>query len=170
MEALEDGKNLEAGTGGVRIGNGDMGPGVMQQDSVLVISNDDRGPLTTESAAVDEEQPPPPPPPPPLSEVVNGSAEVLEASLVDDGAKSVADDTQDAKLLQQMRDLIAKLDPPSKDIDDATLKRFLRARSNKVERAGKMFAEHQKWRRTFVPLGYIPEEEVIIYLCSRQSC
>jgi hypothetical protein len=90
MEALEDGKNLEAGTGGVRIGNGDMGPGVMQQDSVLVISNDDRGPLTTESAAVDEEQPPPPPPPPPLSEVVNGSAEVLEASLVDDGAKSVA--------------------------------------------------------------------------------
>ncbi|CAK9863283.1 unnamed protein product [Sphagnum jensenii] len=94
MEALEDGKNLEAGTGGVRTGNGDMGPGAMQQESVL------------------------------------------------------------------MRDLIAKLDPPSKDVDDATLKRFLRARSNKVEKAGKMFAEHQKWRRTFVPLGYIPEEEV----------
>jgi hypothetical protein len=89
MEALEDGKDLEAGTGGFRIGNGDMGPGVMQQDSVLVSSSDDRGPLTTESSAVDEEQPPPPPPLP-LSEVVNGSAEVLEASLVDDGAKSVA--------------------------------------------------------------------------------
>jgi hypothetical protein len=92
MEALEDGKNLEAGTGGVRTGNGDMGPGVMQQESVLMSSNDDHCPLTTESAAVDEEQPPPPPPPPPpLSEVVNGSAEVLEASVVDDGAKSVAD-------------------------------------------------------------------------------
>lgn len=92
MEALEDGKNLEAGTGGVRTGNGDMGPGVMQQDSVSVSSNEDRnedrGPLTTESAAVDEEQPPPPLPP---SEVQNGSAEVLEASVVDDGAKSVAD-------------------------------------------------------------------------------
>lgn len=140
-----------------------MGPGVMQQESVLVSSIDDRGSLTPESAAVDEEQPPPPPPPPALSEVVNGSAEVLEASVVDDGANSVADmkdDTQDAKLLQQMRDLIAKLDPPSKDVDDATLKRFLRARSNKVEKAGKMFAEHQKWRHTFVPLGYIPEEEV----------
>jgi hypothetical protein len=148
-----------------------MGPGVMQQESLLVSSIDDRGPLTTESAAVDEEQPPPPPPP--LSEVVNGSAEVPEASVVDDGAKNVADmkdDTQDAKLLQQMRHLIAKLDPPSKDIDDATLKRFLRARSNKVEKAAKMFAEHQKWRHTFVPLGYIPEEEVIIYRCSRESC
>ncbi len=89
MEALEDGKNLEAGTGGVRTGNGDMGPGVMQQESLLVSSIDDRGPLTTESAAVDEEQPPPPPSP--LSEVVNGSAEVPEASVVDDGAKNVAD-------------------------------------------------------------------------------
>jgi hypothetical protein len=88
MEALEDGKNLEAGTGGVRTGNGDMGPGVMQQESVLLSGIDDHGPLTTESAAVDEEQPPPPPP---LSEVVNGSAEVLEASVVDDGAKSMAD-------------------------------------------------------------------------------
>jgi len=67
-----------------------MGPGVMQQESVLVSSIDDRGSLTPESAAVDEEQPPPPPPPP-LSEVVNGSAEVLEASVVDDGANSVAD-------------------------------------------------------------------------------
>jgi hypothetical protein len=88
MEALEDGKHLEAGTGGVRTGNGDMGPGVMQQESVLVSSIDDRGSLTPESAAVDEEQPPPPLP---LSEVVNGSAEVLEASVVDDGANSVAD-------------------------------------------------------------------------------
>jgi hypothetical protein len=91
MEALEDGNNLEAGTGVVRTGNGDMGPGVMQQDSVSVSSNEDRGPLTTESAAVDEEQPPPPPPSLPPSEVQNGSAEVLEASVVDDGAKSVAD-------------------------------------------------------------------------------
>jgi hypothetical protein len=91
MEALEDGKHLEAGTGGVRTGNGDMGPGVMQQESVLVSSIDDRGSLTPESAAVDEEQPPPTPPRLPLSEVVNGSAEVLEASVVDDGANSVAD-------------------------------------------------------------------------------
>jgi hypothetical protein len=33
-----------------------------------------------------------------------------------------------------------------------------------------MFAEHQKWRHTFVPLGYIPEEEVIGRMFVQMGC
>lgn len=46
------------------------------------------------------------------------------------------------------------------DTDEATLRRFLRARSWKVPKAVKMFVDHQKWRRSFVPLGHIPQEQV----------
>lgn len=38
--------------------------------------------------------------------------------------------------------------------------RFLIARSMDPEKAAKMFVQWQKWRSTFVPLGFIPDSEV----------
>jgi len=64
------------------------------------------------------------------------------------------------KILEEMRAKIAELDPLSKDTDEATLRRFLRARSWKLPKAVKMFVDHQKWRRSFVPLGHIPQEQI----------
>jgi len=46
------------------------------------------------------------------------------------------------------------------DIDDATLLRFLRARSMDVPKAAKLFADHQKWRREYFPLGHVQEDEI----------
>jgi hypothetical protein len=55
-------------------------------------------------------------------------------------------------------------------VDDATLRRFLVARSMKVDKATTMFVEHQRWRRSLffftAPAGggggggYIPEAQV----------
>lgn len=71
--------------------------------------------------------------------------------------------------LQLMRASVVELDPLSKGVDDATLRRFLVARSMKVDKATTMFVEHQRWRRSLffftVPAGgggggYIPEAQV----------
>jgi hypothetical protein len=48
----------------------------------------------------------------------------------------------------------------AQDVDDATLLRFLRARSMDVTKASKLFAEHQKWRREYFPLGHAQEREI----------
>ncbi|KAI4381327.1 hypothetical protein MLD38_007406 [Melastoma candidum] len=59
-----------------------------------------------------------------------------------------------------MRALVNKEDPSSKDVDDLTLRRFLRARELDVDKASKMFLGFLRWRRTFVPRGSILESEV----------
>lgn len=48
----------------------------------------------------------------------------------------------------------------AQDVDDATLLRFLRARSMDVTKGAKMFADHQKWRREYFPLGHAQEGEI----------
>lgn len=40
------------------------------------------------------------------------------------------------------------------------LRRFLRARDLDVEKAAGMFLKYLKWRRTFVPNGFISEAEI----------
>ncbi|KAD7116755.1 hypothetical protein E3N88_04023 [Mikania micrantha] len=44
---------------------------------------------------------------------------------------------------------------------DLTLVRFLIARSMDPNKAAKMFVSWQKWRASFVPLGFIPDSEVV---------
>ncbi|KAI5076620.1 hypothetical protein GOP47_0008685 [Adiantum capillus-veneris] len=62
--------------------------------------------------------------------------------------------------LAAMRTSLIDQDVPLQGIDDAMLARFLRARAMHVPRAAKMLAEHQRWRASFVPLGFISESEV----------
>lgn len=46
------------------------------------------------------------------------------------------------------------------DVDDLTLRRFLRARNLDVEKASAMFMKYFTWRRTFVPKGSISASEI----------
>lgn len=46
------------------------------------------------------------------------------------------------------------------DCSDATMMRFLIARSMDVSKAGKMFVQWRKWRDAMVPKGFIDESEV----------
>nr|XP_043616732.1 CRAL-TRIO domain-containing protein YKL091C-like [Erigeron canadensis] len=67
---------------------------------------------------------------------------------------------QEHKKVVQMRALLEKNDPTSKDYDDVTLRRFLRARDLDIDKACTMFLKYMKWRKTFTPNGPIFASEV----------
>ncbi|KAI3889622.1 hypothetical protein MKX03_007644 [Papaver bracteatum] len=62
--------------------------------------------------------------------------------------------------ITQMRKSLEKLGISTQNYNDATLLRFLIARSIDLEKATKMFAEWKRWRDEFVPLGFIPDSQV----------
>ncbi|KAL9243357.1 hypothetical protein vseg_017253 [Gypsophila vaccaria] len=62
--------------------------------------------------------------------------------------------------LSLMRASLESFDPSFKEADDLMLRRFLRARNLNVEKAVPFFLKYQKWRKSFVPKGYISEAEV----------
>ncbi|RZC61744.1 hypothetical protein C5167_023505 [Papaver somniferum] len=62
--------------------------------------------------------------------------------------------------ITQMRKSLEKLGLSTQNYNDATLLRFLIARSLDIEKATKMFVEWKSWRDEFVPLGFIPDSEV----------
>ncbi|KAJ7564550.1 hypothetical protein O6H91_02G022100 [Diphasiastrum complanatum] len=64
------------------------------------------------------------------------------------------------QVLASMRKAVEERGCSVKGVDDATLLRFLRARSMAVDKAAKMFIQHQNWRASFMPLGYVPDEEI----------
>ncbi|RZC59590.1 hypothetical protein C5167_006894 [Papaver somniferum] len=64
------------------------------------------------------------------------------------------------KKVSLMRTFVQTQDPTSKDVDDLTLRRFLRARDLDIEKGSALFLKHVKWRRSFVPNGFISESEV----------
>ncbi|XP_068658331.1 sec14 cytosolic factor [Aristolochia californica] len=72
--------------------------------------------------------------------------------------------------IAQMRKSIEKLGSSAKKYGDATLLRFLIARSMDPMAAAKMFVEWQKWRDSFVPFGHIPANEVSDQLEARKVC
>ncbi|XP_073146665.1 uncharacterized protein [Henckelia pumila] len=59
-----------------------------------------------------------------------------------------------------IRNIVEKQDSGCKDIDDSTLRRFLRARDLDVEKASAMFLKYLKWKQTFVPKGFVSPSEV----------
>ena len=46
------------------------------------------------------------------------------------------------------------------DVDDFMIRRFLRARDLDIGRASAMFLKYLKWRRTFVPNGFVSASEI----------
>ncbi|XP_002533195.2 CRAL-TRIO domain-containing protein YKL091C [Ricinus communis] len=71
--------------------------------------------------------------------------------------------------LAQLRKSVEKLGSSTEEYKDATLMRFLIARSMDPEKAAKMFIQWQKWRATFVPNGFISESEIQDELESRKA-
>ncbi|PIA32846.1 hypothetical protein AQUCO_04300047v1 [Aquilegia coerulea] len=59
-----------------------------------------------------------------------------------------------------MRTYVESQDPTTKEVDDKTLRRFLRARDLNVEKASAMFLKYLNWRRVFIPNGSISESEI----------
>ncbi|KAK9684361.1 hypothetical protein RND81_10G204900 [Saponaria officinalis] len=62
--------------------------------------------------------------------------------------------------LSLLRAIVESRDPFSKDEDDLMLRRFLRARDLDVEKAASLFLKYLKWKKSFVPKGYISEDEI----------
>ncbi|KAI4313684.1 hypothetical protein L6164_026643 [Bauhinia variegata] len=63
-------------------------------------------------------------------------------------------------VLTQMKKSVENLGSSAEMYGEATLLRFLIARSMDPEKAAKMFVQWQKWRVTMVPSGFISESEV----------
>ncbi|KAJ9563874.1 hypothetical protein OSB04_009034 [Centaurea solstitialis] len=70
--------------------------------------------------------------------------------------------------LNQMKEFVRMLDSSAEKYGDPTLERFLIARSMDPNKAAKMFVSWQKWRTSFVPLGFIPDSEVVQQLEPRK--
>ncbi|KAL0464032.1 UNVERIFIED_CONTAM: hypothetical protein Slati_0290800 [Sesamum latifolium] len=79
-------------------------------------------------------------------------------------------DEEEKKKLGYMRGIVENQDPSCKDTDDLTLRRFLRARDLDVEKASAMFMKYFKWRRMFVPKGFISTSEVKNHLPPKKVC
>ncbi|XP_004503846.1 uncharacterized protein [Cicer arietinum] len=62
--------------------------------------------------------------------------------------------------IRLLRAFVETQDPSSKEEDDLTIRRFLRARDLDVEKASTMFLKYLKWRRSFVPNGSITLPEI----------
>ncbi|XP_047307245.1 SEC14 cytosolic factor-like [Impatiens glandulifera] len=62
--------------------------------------------------------------------------------------------------ITQMRRSIEDLGSSTEKCSEATLMRFLMARSMEAKKAAKMFVECEKWRAEQVPLGFIPESQI----------
>ncbi|KAF5731006.1 hypothetical protein HS088_TW19G00609 [Tripterygium wilfordii] len=82
-----------------------------------------------------------------------------EAGHQEDDMKSNFNETEKTKLCL-MRAFAERQDPSSKEVDDLTIRRFLRARDLNVEKASAMFLKYLKWRQTFVPNNTISITEV----------
>ncbi|KAL8227712.1 hypothetical protein R6Q57_015296 [Mikania cordata] len=67
-----------------------------------------------------------------------------------------------------MKNYVRKLGSSAEKFGDLTLERFLIARSMDPNKAAKMFVSWQKWRASFVPLGFIPDSQVIDQLDAKK--
>nr|XP_043623344.1 sec14 cytosolic factor-like [Erigeron canadensis] len=70
--------------------------------------------------------------------------------------------------LKQLKECVQKLGSSTEKYGDPTLMRFLIARSMDANKAAKMFVSWQKWRASFVPLGYIPDSQVVDQLDAKK--
>ncbi|CAM6083253.1 unnamed protein product [Calypogeia fissa] len=101
-----------------------------------------------------------------VNAVRSGSEPVASPPSTMQSSEGEADDetnlerVKEDRLVKLLRAKVEKLNPETTSVDDSTLRRFLRARQGKVDKATDMFMQDFEWRRTYLPLGYIPESEI----------
>ncbi|KAL5718755.1 hypothetical protein ACHQM5_011625 [Ranunculus cassubicifolius] len=72
-------------------------------------------------------------------------------------------------LLEETRKLLVQQGQLAEDLRDPMLMRFLTATSMDPVKATKMVMKWAKWRQEFVPLGYIPESEILDQLDEKMA-
>nr|CAB3504786.1 unnamed protein product [Digitaria exilis] len=70
----------------------------------------------------------------------------------------------------ELRAMVEAQDPQAKEVDNLTLRRFLRARNHNVDKAAAMFLKFLRWRREAAPDGFVPEEQVRRQLSHDMIC
>ncbi|KAJ1386522.1 CRAL/TRIO, N-terminal domain [Sesbania bispinosa] len=100
-----------------------------------------------------------PAPEPQRSPLATKEEAVAPQLLVDDAALKDSTDAEITKI-RLMRAFVETRDPSAKEVDDLMIRRFLRARDLDVEKASAMFLKYLKWKRSFVPNGYISPSEI----------
>ncbi|RLN22669.1 hypothetical protein C2845_PM07G33460 [Panicum miliaceum] len=70
----------------------------------------------------------------------------------------------------ELRAAVQAQDPRAKEVDNLTLRRFLRARDHNVDKAAAMLLKYLKWRREVAPDGFVPEERVRRELAQDKAC
>lgn len=74
----------------------------------------------------------------------------------------------ETEALNSMKALVLKMDPAAQSISDSDFLRFLRARGFDIGKASKLLVQHLEWRRSFLPLGFVQEEEIMKELERKQ--
>ncbi|CAN6485617.1 unnamed protein product [Victoria cruziana] len=69
-------------------------------------------------------------------------------------------ESEEQRKLALFRARVNKEDPDAKEHDDLMLRRFLRARDLNIEKSTAMFLKYLKWRREFMPRGFVSESEI----------
>ncbi|KAJ7524442.1 hypothetical protein O6H91_17G005600 [Diphasiastrum complanatum] len=72
-------------------------------------------------------------------------------------------------VLQSMQEAVHREGGNLKNIEDKILLRFLQSKDQDVYQAARKFIAYQKWRESFLPLGYIPESTIESELGLKQS-
>jgi len=70
----------------------------------------------------------------------------------------------------ELRAAVQARDARTKEVDNLTLRRFLRARDHNVDKAAAMVLKYLKWRREVAPDGFVPEERVRRELAQDKAC
>ncbi|KAL7135232.1 hypothetical protein ABFS83_11G079600 [Erythranthe nasuta] len=84
----------------------------------------------------------------------------LSSSESDDAKQQVPIEEIELSKIQLMKPLLLSQDPSAKDVDDLMMRRFLRARDLDVEKASAMLLKYLKWKKEFVPNGFISPDEI----------
>ncbi|KAJ7524436.1 hypothetical protein O6H91_17G005000 [Diphasiastrum complanatum] len=72
-------------------------------------------------------------------------------------------------VLQSLQEAVHRKGGNLKNVDDKILLRFLQSKNQNVDEAARKFITYQKWRKSFLPLGYVPESTIESELRLKQS-
>lgn len=89
-------------------------------------------------------------------ETTRKQGEAAEITVKYDGKN----DRVEQSKVDAMRNFAEKHDPSVKDVDNFTLRRFLRARDHDVEKGSTMLLKYLAWKRSFIPNGHISVHEI----------
>lgn len=90
----------------------------------------------------------------------SNSLQIIKEKNPDFAEKLIIISFKESEKIRLMRPQLEKQDPSFKDVDDLTMRRFLRARDLDIDRASSMLLKYLKWRQTFVPNGSILKTQV----------